>query len=211
VEDVRPSDSDLWAASGTDASAFGELFERHVDAIYNHCFRRSGSWSMAEDLASRVFLTAWRKRREVRLHGDSIRPWLLALANNETRNALRGERRRSLLVRKAGATFRDIDADFSSDSDMRLDEERRMKILLENIRELRPEEQEVLALCDWSGLTYAEAADALGVPIGSVRSRLSRARAKLRAGGSGREGDGCMPAVPATPTSDWKVRSGYQP
>ena len=82
------SDGDLWSqASAHEGAAFAELFERHSEAVYNHCFRRTGSWSLAEDLTSVAFLHAWRRRNQVKLHGDSILPWLLAVANNATKLA----------------------------------------------------------------------------------------------------------------------------
>ncbi len=70
-----PTDRDLWAAATAgDGEAFGRIFDRHCRAVYNHCFRRTGSWSTAEDLTSVVFLEAWRRHREVELHGDSACP-----------------------------------------------------------------------------------------------------------------------------------------
>jgi DNA-directed RNA polymerase specialized sigma24 family protein len=70
------SDEQLWsrAVEGHDSEAFGHLFERHADAVYNHCFRLSGSWSTAEDLTSVVFLQAWRRRDDVRFSGASVLP-----------------------------------------------------------------------------------------------------------------------------------------
>ena len=71
-----------------DGTAFGGLFERHADAVYLHCFRRTASWSTAGGTDEcRLFLEAWRRRRAVRLDTDSILPWLLAVANNAIRNA----------------------------------------------------------------------------------------------------------------------------
>jgi RNA polymerase sigma-70 factor (ECF subfamily) len=64
--------------------------------------------------------------------------------------------------------------------DDRVDEERRWVEVLKVLHDLRPEEQDVVALCDWSGLTYQETAEALNIPVGTVRSRLSRARRRLR-------------------------------
>ena len=96
------SDGQLWAraASERDGEAFGQLFERHANAVYTYCFRRTGSWLVAEDLTSVVFLEAWRKRRDVRLAGESVLPWLLAVAGNAARNAERSVRRhRRLLAR----------------------------------------------------------------------------------------------------------------
>jgi RNA polymerase sigma factor (sigma-70 family) len=68
----------------------------------------------------------------------------------------------------------------ADDADARLDDERRMRGVLKSLGRLPGREQDVLALCAWADLSYEEAAVALGVPVGTVRSRLSRARARLR-------------------------------
>jgi RNA polymerase sigma-70 factor (ECF subfamily) len=86
--------------------------------------------------------------------------------------------------------------DFAEDALMRIDDEREMGRLLELLSKLPRREQDVIALCDWSGLSYDDAAHALRVPIGTVRSRLSRGRRRLRelAGVTGPEAD--VQAVP---------------
>jgi RNA polymerase sigma factor (sigma-70 family) len=174
------SDGELWsrAAGKRDGEAFGQIFERHADAVYAHCFRRTGSWSAAEDLTSVVFLEAWRKRRDVRLAGVSVLPWLLAVANNATRNAERSIRRHQRLLAKLPGP--EIVPDVADDAAKRADEEHAMRLVLDELRSLSAAEREVLGLCDWAGLSYAEAAAALGVPVGTVRSRLARARQHLR-------------------------------
>ncbi len=174
------SDSALWvqAADEHSGAAFGELFERHASRVHAHCFRRTGSWSMAEDLTSVVFLEAWRRRRQVRFSGDSALPWLLAVANNACRNAERSVRRQQRLLARLPPLAAEADA--TGDSDARMDSERAARRLLESMERLRRADREVIALCDWAGLSYAEAAVALGVPEGTVRSRLSRARQRLR-------------------------------
>ena len=174
------SDQDLWSQAANEhaGEAFGELFERHADRVYAHCFSRTGSWSMAEDLTSAVFLEAWRRRGEVRFSGDSALPWLLGVANNATRNAQRTLRRHRALLAKLPPPA--DEADFALDAAARVDSERLAEHLLCAMAGLRRAEQEVLALCDWAGLSYAQAAVALGVPEGTVRSRLSRARKHLR-------------------------------
>jgi RNA polymerase sigma factor (sigma-70 family) len=173
-------DSELWRrAAENDGSAFGELFERHADAVYLHCFRRTASWSIAEELTSIVFLEAWRRRRAVRLSSDSILPWLLAVANNAIRNSKRSLRRHQRLLTKLPPPPHA--SDFGDDAAGRLDDERAMAQILSVLGALRAEEQEVVSLCDWAGLTYAAAAAALDVPLGTVRSRLSRAHEHLRA------------------------------
>lgn len=180
IDWTSASDEELWSHAATDGSgeAFGELFERHADRVYAHCFSRTGSWSMAEDLTSVVFLEAWRRRSEVRFSGDSALPWLLAVANNATRNAQRSLRRHNLLLAKLPPPGEE--ADIAVDAAARVDQERLAQHLLCAMGGLRQAEQEVLALCDWAGLSYADAAIAMGVPEGTVRSRLFRARQHLR-------------------------------
>lgn len=179
VVSVR-SDVELWqeAAAHHDAAAFGELFERHADAVYNHLFRRTASWSTAEELTSIVFMTAWRRRRTAGLCGDAVLPWLLAVGNNVVRNAERARRRYGRLLAKLPPPAEG--ADFGDEAAARADDERLMAAVLRSLSGLREEEREVVALCDWSGLTQAEAAAALGIPAGTVGSRLARAHAHLR-------------------------------
>lgn len=177
------SDGELWDLSRSDGQAFGELFERHADSVYNHCFRRTGSWSRAEDLVSAVFLEAWRKRKDVRLSGDSILPWLIAVSNNVLRNEARTLRRYRRLLSQLPRT--DGAGDVSGEVDRRLDDEWAMEVVLTRMKDLRIEEQEAIAMCDWVGLSYKEAADVLGVPIGTISSRVARAHEHLR----GRLGD----------------------
>ncbi|HEY5201791.1 MAG TPA: RNA polymerase sigma factor, partial [Acidothermaceae bacterium] len=93
------SDEELWHLVGQEADrAFETLFARHATAVYNHCFRRTGSWSVGEDLVSIVFLRAWQMRRRVRFSGQSMLPWLLAVANNACRNFERSQRRHYRLL-----------------------------------------------------------------------------------------------------------------
>jgi RNA polymerase sigma-70 factor (ECF subfamily) len=173
-----PNDAELWrlAARG-DASAFGVLFERHSRAVYNFCFRRTGDWTVAEDLTSVVFLEAWRRRGEVRLKDGRALPWLLGVAVNVLRNRRRSERRHRAALERLPIQRA---VDFADDADGRLDDELRMRATLRTIAKLPRREQEVLALCVWSGLSYEDAALALNLPVGTVRSRLSRARVRVR-------------------------------
>ncbi len=174
------TDQELWSyAAGRQAgSAFGELFERHADAVYVHCFRRTGSWSVAEDLTSTVFLEAWRRRKHVRFAGDSALPWLLAVANNATRNAERALRRYRRLLAKLPPPAGD--PDIADEAAIRVDQERAARRVLGMLGGLPERDREILALCDWSGVSYAAAAAVLRIPEGTVRSRLSRARQHIR-------------------------------
>jgi RNA polymerase sigma factor (sigma-70 family) len=172
------SDSELWDRSRRhDHDAFAELFDRHAKAIYNYCFRRVGNWASAEDLMSLVFLEAWR-RRDVELPDGMVLPWLYGVATNVVRNASRSERRYKGALARVPPP--EATPDFSEAADAHLDEESEMSDILALVDQLRLEERDVFALCAWSGLSYQEAALALAVPVGTVRSRLSRARAHLR-------------------------------
>ena len=192
----QATDAELWrrAVEGEPA-AFGVLFERHARPVYNYLFRRTADWSLAEDLTSVVFLEAWRRRRDVRLESDLALPWLLGVATNVLRNRRRSQWRYHAALERIP---RERGEDFADDADGRLDDERRMRVVLRSLSKLPKREQDVLALCGWADLSYEEAAAALGIPVGTVRSRLSRARARLREpdGPGGHEGDGKC-AVPA--------------
>jgi RNA polymerase sigma-70 factor (ECF subfamily) len=175
---VEPSDGVLWARSRSgDADAFGHLFDRHAKAIYNYCFRRVGNWTAAEDLLSVVFLEAWRRRGK-ELPPEKVLPWLYGIATNVVRNRRRSERRYAAALRRLPP--REPEVDFAPDADERLDDEGRLQHALALLESLPRREQDVFALCAWMELSYEDTAAALGVPVGTVRSRLSRARTRLR-------------------------------
>ncbi|MFC1410303.1 RNA polymerase sigma factor [Streptacidiphilus sp. N1-12] len=162
-----------------DPDAFGELFDAYHHAVYNHAFRLTGDWSAAEDVMALTFLEAWRLRARVDPDGGSLRPWLLGVATNTARNTNRTARRHRAVLGRMPRGETTV-PDFAEDSAGRVDDAVRLAAIQRSLRGLRRQEREVLALCVWSGLGYAEAAEALGLPVGTVRSRLSRARAKLR-------------------------------
>jgi RNA polymerase sigma-70 factor (ECF subfamily) len=164
-------------ARAGDADAFGAVFDACAKSVYNHAFRLTGDWSTAEEVMAMTFLEAWRGRDSILADGGSLRPWLLGIATNLARGLRRTARRhRTALARLAVA---DELPDFADDVSGRLDDVARIKALHRALAGLPGPELEVLALCVWSGLSYADAAEALQVPVGTVRSRLSRARAKL--------------------------------
>lgn len=169
------SDRALWrrAAAG-ETEAFGELYDRHANAIYNYCFRRCADWALAEDLTASVFLEAWRKRRRVVFdREDAVLPWLYGVASNVLLSEARRVRRFTRAVARFG-----VPADAPSAAE-RSREEAEMRAVLAGLRALPRRELDVLALCVFAELTYEQAALALGVPVGTVRSRLARARDRL--------------------------------
>ncbi|MHA4949600.1 RNA polymerase sigma factor [Micromonospora sp. SD19] len=162
-----------------DPGAFAELFDAYARSVYNHAFRLTADWATAEDVMAATYLQAWRSRERVTEEGGSLRPWLLGVATNEARNHTRSNRR----YRRVAAALIAADLTVPDHADEvagRLDDRRRIAAALDALARLRRPEREVLTLCLWEGLDYESAAEALGVPVGTVRSRLSRARARLR-------------------------------
>lgn len=173
------SDRELWSrASEGETQAFGRLFDRHAKAVYNFLFRRTTSWSDAEDLTSLVFLHAWRRRDEVVLVHDSALPWLLRTADYVVRNERRRQHFRWATVLKHPATA--DEPDLADGVASRVDDEREARKLRRLLRKLPRHEREIVEVCIWAGLDQQAAAVALDIPLGTVKSRLARARKHLR-------------------------------
>ncbi|MFC8721516.1 RNA polymerase sigma factor [Kitasatospora sp. NPDC057198] len=158
--------------------AYGELFDEHAGAVYGYALRTLGDWAAAEDVVSLTFLEAWRLRASLEEEGGTVRPWLFGIATNVLRNTTRaGRRHRAAMAR---LPEREAVPDFTEELVARLDDGDRLDAVRRALERLRRGEREVFRLCVWVGLDYAATATALGVPVGTVRSRLSRARGRLR-------------------------------
>ncbi|MEV7585494.1 RNA polymerase sigma factor [Streptomyces erythrochromogenes] len=164
-----------------DPDAYAELFDSYSRTLYNHAFRMTGDWAVAEDVMSAAFMEAWRLRGTVDPEGGSLRPWLLGITTNLARNHCRSNRRfRAAAAAAAAAAGVASVPDHAEEVAGRLDDRQQIAATLKQLSALRGPEREVLLLCLCEGLEYAEAARVLGIPVGTVRSRLSRARTKLR-------------------------------
>lgn len=162
-----------------DPAALAEAFREHADAVYRHALWSTGNWATAEDVVSLTYLEAWRSRERLRPEEtDSLRPWLLGIATNVLRNTARSARRHRRALARTERT--DTVPDFADEVTGRLADAEQLAAAKAALEGLRRTEREVFTLCVWGGLDYASAAEALGIPVGTVRSRLSRARAKLR-------------------------------
>jgi RNA polymerase sigma-70 factor (ECF subfamily) len=152
------SDEALWQASQAgDGHAFGVLYERHAQKIYNYLFRRLADWSEAEDLTAVVFLEAFRRRNDAVVVEGRLLPWLYGIATNVLRNRRRAQwRHRNLLSQLA----RERPAEATSDTASRVAAAEQMRSWLERTRELPRDQQDVVALCLLSGLSYEDAARA---------------------------------------------------
>ncbi|MCX2181976.1 RNA polymerase sigma factor [Streptomyces sp. SKN60] len=168
-----------------DPQAFAELFDEYAKTVYNHAYRLTADWGSAEDIVSATFMEAWRGRLRLDAEGGSVRPWLLGIATNLVRAQSRSNRRYKAAAAAAAAHAAGLEgetavADHADEVAGRLDDRKRLAATAQALAALRRTEREVLSLCLWQGLDYAAAAQVLGVPVGTVRSRLSRARKKLK-------------------------------
>lgn len=163
--------------------AFAALYDRYCNPVYNHCFRRTGSWAASEELMATVFLEAWRRRhRHIPVDPEGVLPWLLAVANNILRNTRRAERRYAAVLARIPRA--EALPDPAGAVAAKLDAERWMARSLPALQALPAREREVIELCAGTGLTHTEAAQVIGVPVGTVKSRLSRGLARLRQSGA---------------------------
>ncbi|GIG69074.1 RNA polymerase sigma factor [Phytomonospora endophytica] len=162
-----------------DRDAFGELFDEYARAIHHHAYRLTGDWSTAEDVVSLTFLEAWRLRERVDSDESAgpLRAWLYGVATNVARNVRRAARRHASAMARLPKP--QPVPDHADEVVATIDERERLSMVRDAVARLRKHEREVLTLCVWSGFGYTEAAQALGVPVGTVRSRLSRARKRL--------------------------------
>jgi RNA polymerase sigma-70 factor (ECF subfamily) len=172
------ADSDLLAMAAREPEAFGELFKRHSRSVYAYCARRTGNLDLAEDLTSVVFMEAFRRRRKLQLSNASALPWLIGVANNVARNADRSLRRYRSALDRIPVPANGMSSE--EDAMERLGAQEALASALEAIAALTQGEQDVVLLVLWSEFTYADAATALGIPVGTVRSRLASARAKFK-------------------------------
>lgn len=171
------SDAQVIAASRTDPSAFAAIFDRHYDAVHRYLARRVGS-DLANELAAETFTGAFDGRRRYDLARSDARPWLLGIATNLLRHHHRSEARRL-------RAYARLDPSQSSEGglsglDARLDAERAAPALADALMRLSSDDRDVLLLFAWADLRYEEIAAALRIPVGTVRSRLHRARRRLR-------------------------------
>ena len=156
------------AAQGGSAEAFSRLVERHQQAVRAFLRRACGNWAQADDLAQETFLAAWTRIGRLNA-GASVRAWLCGIGYNKHLSA----------IRSAGRD-RAREGAYEADRDLTLDAPAEDKLALEAAMAGLPAEQRAcVALCLAADFSHAEASDALGLPLGTVKSHVSRGRARL--------------------------------
>lgn len=167
---MSDDDAGLWRrVRAGEEPALGALFDRHEARLFRHACRLLTVREDAKDAVTIAFFELWRKRESVRLVDGSPLPWLLNTVSHAARNIERsGRRYRALLARTPAAGH--SDAPVASDETG----------VLAALKRLPPREQSVLVLTVLEGYPERAAAETLGIPVGTVKSRLARAKAKLR-------------------------------
>ncbi|MEU0730430.1 RNA polymerase sigma factor [Streptomyces sp. NPDC006140] len=177
------SDASVIERSREDPDAFAVLFDRYADDIHRYIARRLGT-EAADDLMAETFVTAFQQRRRYDLARSPARPWLYGIATNLVGRHRRAEARRLRALSRVAAEApgeRGGDAEPLADRvAARVSAEGSRAALAGALAALPARHRDVLLVIAWGDLDYAEAAQALGIPVGTVRSRLHRARKKLR-------------------------------
>ena len=177
MAEIHRSDAELIRGSLDDPFLFGEIFSRHYSAVFGFAARRLGVGE-AGDVAGEVFVRAFRIRRRFDTSRSDCRPWLYGIAANIVGDRIRRTRRarrRFVVVDPALDVFYGVE-----DSDDRLVAESVSDRLNEALGELSAADRDTFVLYSLERLSYAEIAEVLDVPAGTVGSRIARARRRLR-------------------------------
>jgi RNA polymerase sigma factor (sigma-70 family) len=174
---IPQTDADVIELSRHEPEQFTVLFRRHAPYIQRYVARRLGP-DAADDIVAETFLLAFRQRDRYDHSRADARPWLYGISTNLIGRHRRSEIRLYRALARTGAD--PVTEPFTDRVDERVSAGNASKELGAALARLSAELRDTLLLAAWSDLSYEEIATALGVPVGTVRSRLSRARSKLR-------------------------------
>lgn len=171
------TDGEIIRLARDNPAVFGELYDRHASALYRYAARRAGEFA-ADDVIAETFLVAWERLGSYDLNHEDARPWLFGIATNLLRRHHRSEAR--MLKAAAKAALRDSVADESDRVAAQTDALVATGSIALALKSMAAIDRDTLLLYAWGDLTYEGIAAAMDVPIGTVRSRLNRARRTLR-------------------------------
>lgn len=177
------TDSDIFRRAERTPQVFAEVFDRHAGAVESFLRRRLGA-DAAEDALSETFLVAFRRRNSFDHAWESARPWLLGIASRVAAKHRATEAKHWRAVEASAAGSEHVTSGGIDESSLRMDAAAAIRALAPKIASLSVKERNTLFLYAWSGLTPEEISQALGVPVGTVWSRLHRIRRKLAPPGS---------------------------
>jgi RNA polymerase sigma factor (sigma-70 family) len=177
-QQLQTTDAELIRDSITQPECFAVLFRRYAPQLQRYAVRRLGP-ALADDVVAETFLYAFRQRERYRVdESPSARAWLYGIATNLIGRQRRAEVRQYRALARTG-----IDTElweFTDEVDERVSAGALERVLAGSLAGLPSKQREALLLVAWAGLSYEETARALQIPVGTVRSRISRARAQLR-------------------------------
>jgi RNA polymerase sigma factor (sigma-70 family) len=177
ADDARLDDAALIERSWHEPEAFAALYDRHAAPIHRFAGRRLGD-QLADDVVGETFLAAFRRRKRYDLRRADARPWLYGIAANVIGKHRRAEVRMLRAFARTGAD--PVAAGHADLVDSRVCAAAVQRDLAAALAALTAGDRDVLLLIAWADLSYEETAAALGIPVGTVRSRLHRARRKVR-------------------------------
>ena len=165
-------------ASIEEPERFTPIFDRHFTAVHGYLARRVGT-DVADELAAEVFCIAFERRHSFDLRHDDARPWLFGIAGRLIQRRWRSGERRGRAVERLQSisTLASNGAEVSE----AVEGEEAAAAIAKALAELADDDRETLLLFACERLTYDQIAETLGIPVGTVRSRISRARGRLRA------------------------------
>jgi RNA polymerase sigma factor (sigma-70 family) len=175
--DTASADNEALRASIGRPQAFAALFDRHYDPVWRYLCRRTGPTG-ADDLAGETFLRAFSKRASYEPSPLGPRPWLYGIATNLLREDVRREQRQMHAFARAAQPL--VESPAAEEADGRIDALSLRPAVLEALSQLDPVDRDTLMLLALTELGYEGIAVAMGAPVGTVRSRLNRARRLVR-------------------------------
>ncbi|MER7205720.1 RNA polymerase sigma factor [Streptosporangium sp. NPDC000239] len=178
IAQTEPDDAEVIARARRDPAVFSVLFDRHAPALHRYVTRRLGE-SLADDVVADTFLAAFRRLGRYDTAHRDARPWLYGIAANLIGKHRRAEVRAYRALARTGTDT--VAESYADRVEARVSASAAHRELAEALAVLSPQDREVLLMVAWADFSYQEVALALGVPVGTVRSRLHRARRKTRA------------------------------
>jgi RNA polymerase sigma factor (sigma-70 family) len=173
------TDAEIISRMRRDPAAFATVFDRYYSVIHGYVARRLGP-DLADDVAAETFLAAFDQWERYDTSQESARPWLFGIASNLVAGHQRAEARRYRAFMRTERVVA-TGVDHADGVAGRLDAQALRGRLAAALDDIAPSDREVLLLIAWADLSGEETARALGIPAGTVRSRLHRARKRLRA------------------------------
>ena len=177
---VDVADALLIRASWDEPDRFAALYDRYAAQLYRYAYRRMGAAAAAEDVVADTFLAAFRRRHSYDLGRPDARPWLFGILTRELGRHDRAERAHYRALARSASTSSPADSP-AEDVDDRVAAGAIRTELAAALAALPARDRDVLLLVAWGDFAYGEVASALDIPVGTVRSRLNRARRKVRA------------------------------